>query len=93
MTVEQFKTLKPKDIIFYVANTGTAGIFNYQYLGVFETHGKEKQRKHLFISEFFLSTLTVTEGRESNSINIKVLFFTENDAKEYQKQLRKEENY
>ena len=88
MKIEQFNTVKKGDIIFYVANTGTAGIFKYQYLGVFTCH-KDNIEKHLFISEYFVSTVCLLKGKEGQSRALKYIFLTENEAVEYQKELIK----
>lgn len=88
MKIEQFNTVKKGDIIFYVANSGTAGIFKYQYLGVFKCH-KDTTEKHLFISEYFVSTVCLLKGKEGQSRALKSIFLTENEAVEYQKELIK----
>lgn len=44
MDIQQFNALKTGDLVFYVANTGVSGIFEYQYLGVFKDHNDNTMR-------------------------------------------------
>lgn len=92
MTIEQFSTVNKGDVVFYVSNTGSAGIFKYQYLGVFTCH-HDRIEKHLFISEYFLSTVCLLKGRENQSRALKEIFFTQEEAIKRQKELRTLENY
>ena len=82
MKLSEFKKIKINDLVFVVINSGISGISKYQYLGVFTDH-ETNERKHLFISPYFVSTITVLEGRENFSINLQRIFKTETQAKKF----------
>jgi hypothetical protein len=82
--------LRTASIVFFVINTGGAGIGKYQYLGVFKEHNDNKY-VHLFLSEYFLSTVTIEVGKESDSRRLKNLFLTEQEAKDHKAMLIKNE--
>lgn len=82
MTTIELNNLNIGDFVFVVINTGSAGICKYQYIGVFTCHA-DKTDKHVFLSEYFLSTTLVTKGIENRSRTIKCIFNTEIEAKNY----------
>lgn len=86
MTKKEFKTLNYGDLVYYVNNSGTAGLFVYQYIGLHNCH-KEKEKKHVFISEYFLSTVCILDENIQGSRNLKALFLTEKEAINYKKTL------
>ena len=86
MTVEQFNILKYGGIVYNVANSGSAGIFKYQYIGI-HTDTSNNEKKHVFISEHFVSTICLLMDL-SRSRSLKQLFLTEQEAKEYHKSLQ-----
>lgn len=90
MTIAELNNLKSGDVVYYIANTGTAGIFKYQYLGIF-TDTANNEVKHLFISPHFLSTTTILVGREQFSRSIQILFLTEKEVLKKKAQLIKEQ--
>lgn len=85
MTTTDFNTLKYGDIVYYVSNSGSAGIFKYQYIGIHTDH-KNNEQNHVFISEYFVSTVCIQMDL-STSRNLKRLFLTEKEAKDYHKSL------
>lgn len=91
MTTEQFYKLNISDIVYVVINTGSYGIGKYQYIGIFKDHKDKPEEKHVFLSEHFLSTVTVLKDRVNNSMRLKEMFLTLNEAVSRQQELRKEE--
>lgn len=91
MEAKDFNNLKSGDIVFAVLNTGMTGISKYQYIGVFICHGN-KEVKHVLLSEWFLSSITIMKGKENTSRNVKSIFLTEKEAIDYKKELIKLEN-
>lgn len=85
MTTTDFNKIKYGDIVFNVINKGTTGIQKYQYIGIHTD--MEGIKKHIFISQYFLSTTTIDVGKEETSRNLKQLFFKEVDAIKYKKSL------
>ena len=91
MTKTELKNLKQNDIVWAVTNTGSAGIFEYQYLGL-QLLLKESKTVHLFASaNSFLSTLLITYNKEEQSVNLKRVFLTEQEAIDYRNKLVLEE--
>ena len=86
MTTEQFNTIKYGDIVYNVSNSGSAGIFKCQYIGIHTDH-TNNEKKHVFISEHFVSTVCLLMDL-SRSRSLKQLFLTEKEAKEYHKNLQ-----
>jgi hypothetical protein len=70
------------DVVYYVANTGTAGIFKYQYAAVVR-NVFDNIEYHLFLSEYLVSTIAIKTGNENRSINYKKIFPTLEGAIEY----------
>lgn len=91
MTIEQLNTLKIGSIVFIVINTGAAGIFKYQYIGIVKSSFNNLEY-HVFLSEHFVSTVCIEKGKEKTSSSIKNIFTLEADAKQRQKEMREEEN-
>lgn len=81
----ELKNIKYGDIVFNVINKGTTGIQKYQYIGIHID--MEGIKKHIFISEYFLSTTTIEVSREETSRYLKQLHFKELDAIKYKKSL------
>lgn len=91
MTKTELKNLNQNDIVWVVTNTGSAGIFEYQYLGL-QLLVKESKTVHLFASaNSFLSTLLITYNKEDQSRNLKRIFLAEQEAIDYRNKLLKEE--
>ena len=86
MTTEQFNTIKYGDIIYNVSNSGSTGISKYQYIGIHTDHSNN-EKKHVFISEYFVSTVCLLMDL-SRSRRLKQIFLTEQEAKEYHKNLQ-----
>ena len=86
MLVENFLDLTSGDIVYAVINTGMAGISKYQYIGTFKCH-LDNHYKHVFLSEFFVSTLVITKGRENTSRTLKKIFFNKSEALQYRDKL------
>ncbi len=86
MTTEEFKTIKYGDLVYYVSNSGRAGLFTYQYIGLHTCH-KEKIKKHIFISEYFLSTVCILDDNLNRSRYLKTIFLTEKEAIAYKQNL------
>lgn len=76
------------DIVFYVANSGSAGIFKYQYAGII-TNSFDNFQYHLFISEHMVSTVLINVENENTSISYPKLFPTLEDATKYKSNLCK----
>jgi hypothetical protein len=74
------------DVVYYVANSGAAGIFKYQYVGVIR-NAFDDIEYHLFLSEYMVSTISIQTGNESRSISHKKLFPTLEGAIEYKKHI------
>jgi hypothetical protein len=85
MTIAEFNSLKYGSIVYYVTNSGSTGIQKYQYIGIHKDHVNNEQ-KHVFISEYLLSTVCLLMDL-SRSRYLKAIFLTENEAKEYHKNL------
>ena len=85
MTIAEFNSLKYGSIVYYVTDSGRAGIKKYQYIGVHTDHHNNEQ-KHVFISEYFVSTVCLLMDL-SRSWHLKTIFLTEKEAKEYHKSL------
>ena len=85
MKTTELKSIKYGDIVFNVINKGTSGLQKYQYIGIHTD--MEGIKKHIFISQYFLSTTTIEVGREETSRYLKQLHLKEYDAKKYKKSL------
>lgn len=72
------------DIVFYIANSGLAGILPYQYTGII-TNSFDNTKYHLFISEHMVSTVFIKVGGENRSISYGKLFHTLKEATMYKK--------
>lgn len=79
------------DIVFYVANSGLAGIFEYQYAGTIIS-SFDKTEYHLFLSEYLVSTVSIKVGNERRSISYDKLFSTLEDATKYKNQSGRHES-
>lgn len=82
--------IKVGDLFYIVHNTGMAGISQYQYIGIFTDHATN-EKKHVFISGHFVSTVCILAGKENSSRSLKTIFYTKSEAEEYQRQERKRE--
>lgn len=80
ITLTDGRPINIGDIVFYVSNSGAAGIFKYQYMGVIKDVFT-KNEYHLFLSEYMLSTITIDTRRVQTSISHKKLFSTRECAK------------
>jgi hypothetical protein len=85
MTIDQFKKLSRGDLVWYVANSGAAGISQYQYIGVHQSH-IDGRLYHVFLSPYFVSTVVLSYRELYRSRHIKNLFLTEQDAKDRAKE-------
>lgn len=81
MTIQEFNNLNAGDVLWFLSNTGAAGVFRYQYLGILNNHG-DGLNYHVFASEKFLSTVAIEVGKEQRSRSINRLFKTEKEVKE-----------
>jgi hypothetical protein len=80
-------------IVYYIANTGSVGIFQYQYTGIIKNYFTGED-VHLFLSEYLLSTVVVQVGSEYKSRSVKKMFMNQMDAKEEQNNMRlRDEEY
>lgn len=86
MTIPEFNNLKVGDIVWYLSNTGMAGLSKYQYIGIFKSH-TDNIDYHVFLSEYFCSTRAIEKGREHRSISMNSMFLTESEAKEVRQNL------
>lgn len=90
MTATQFDTLKAGDIIFKVEHTGSNGIQSFQYVGIIY-NVYEHQHVHLFLSPYFMSTISIAVGKEGTSRSIPKMFGTLAEAQDKIRQLRAED--
>lgn len=70
------------EIVFYVANSGLAGIFKYQYIGII-TNSFDNIKYHIFISEHMVGILFIKVGGENRSISYGRIFHTLKEATMY----------
>lgn len=87
MTLEQLNALKIGNIIYVSINSGCYGIGKYQYIGVFTCHenadhiiNDSAPRKHVFLSEHFVSVVTLLFGKEEQSRKLQNIFLTMEEA-------------
>ena len=79
MNLETFNTIKIGTTVFIVSNSGSTGVSEYQYIGIFKDH-KTKELKHVFLSNYFVSTVCILKGKEMQSIRMQDIYLLETDA-------------
>lgn len=87
MTVTEFASLKVGQIVYYVSNTGMAGIFRYQYIGIVKNSFNGIDT-HVLLSEHMVSTRAIEVGKEKTSRSLPDLFSDEKEAKSRQLYLK-----
>lgn len=85
MTIKELSGLKIGDTIFAAINSSM--VSKYQYIGIFTDHAT-RETKRVFLSPYFVSTITLLYGREKeHSYTMQTIFLTEKEAKEKAKEL------
>jgi hypothetical protein len=90
MTIQEFKSLKVGDLVSAFINVGITGISTYQYIGEFTDHAYN-ERKHVFISPHFVSTICLLADNLERSRHLKTIFLTEKEAIKCKEQATKED--
>lgn len=86
MKLSQLLNLKIGDTIFATINSST--VSKYQYIGIFTDHATQ-ETKRVFLSPYFVSTITLLYGREKeHTYTMQSIFLTEKEAIEKAKELQ-----